>query len=152
MRELEKYARIASWQVGGNDFKRNRPTVGTRPHEASLFTMQKQLILDILGPGVPTLDNYAGDSNAPALHALRHQTMPGRAIYLWGPPGSGRTHLLRAVRQAEGCLYLQPRTEQAPGLQALADAEQQDSRLIAIDDGDTMDPGPHGARVTLHQQ
>lgn len=56
----------------------------------------KQLLLDVLPAQAPSLDNYVPGPNAEALAALR--ALPsGRAVYLWGPASSGRTHLLRAI-------------------------------------------------------
>lgn len=60
----------------------------------------KQLVLD-LAPGTgPTLDNFVAGPNAEAVHALRELAAGARreaVVYLFGAPGSGRTHLLRAV-------------------------------------------------------
>lgn len=126
--------------------------MGTRPRRGFLFTMQKQLILDILDTGLPTLDNYVGGSNAPALDALRHQCLPGRAIYLWGAPGSGRTHLLQAVSQTDAGLYLHPGADHASRLEALAQADPPTQHLIAIDDVDTLTPSQQAALFTLYNQ
>lgn len=58
----------------------------------------KQLPLG-LGPGpVQSFDNFAGGANAAALAALRG-TPSAAPIYLWGPAGAGKTHLLRALRR-----------------------------------------------------
>lgn len=63
------------------------------------------MVLDI-GPHLgPTLDNFVAGPNAQVLHHLRLWAQPlpagGRRatvpVYLWGPHGSGKTHLLRAV-------------------------------------------------------
>ena len=67
----------------------------------------KQLALDIGLATGPTLANFfAGPNEA----ALRHLQLwvgekPGAArspvpTYLWGPGGSGKSHLLKAVREA----------------------------------------------------
>jgi len=58
-----------------------------------------QLALDLLQPLQPTLANYVPGRNAEALAAVR-ALVEGRGerfLYLFGEPGSGRTHLLRAV-------------------------------------------------------
>ena len=59
----------------------------------------KQLLLDIQPPSAPTLDNFIPGSNAEALHSLK-MAIDGanevRFIYLWGAPGSGKSHLLQA--------------------------------------------------------
>ena len=64
----------------------------------------KQIALDIdLGRGA-TLNNFLPGPNAEAFHHLRlwagSDVRSPVPIYLWGPAGSGKTHLLRAVAQA----------------------------------------------------
>ncbi|MDP2783684.1 MAG: DnaA regulatory inactivator Hda [Sulfurimicrobium sp.] len=59
----------------------------------------KQLLLDIAADVTPTLDNFLPGRNAELLHALQTILQGGvgeRFIYIWGEPGSGRSHLLRA--------------------------------------------------------
>lgn len=63
----------------------------------------QQLVLDLSRPPAPTLENFAPGSNSEALavlHAWLAGTLEERCIYLCGPPGSGKSHLLRAVAQA----------------------------------------------------
>ena len=60
----------------------------------------RQLGLDILAPRAPTLDNFVAGANAEALSNVRSLAMGSLAesvVYLWGAPGSGRSHLLRAA-------------------------------------------------------
>ncbi len=64
----------------------------------------KQLALDIGLAPVPTLDNFVPVGNEAALDHLRlwvgnPQRSPVPTL-LWGEGGSGKTHLLRAVREA----------------------------------------------------
>lgn len=61
----------------------------------------KQLPLR-LGPGpAQSFDSFIAGSNAVALAALR-APLAGGAIYLWGPAGSGKSHLLNAcAREAQ---------------------------------------------------
>ncbi len=59
----------------------------------------KQLLLDIQPPSSPTLDNFIVGSNAETLHSLKMAidgANEARFIYLWGAPGSGKSHLLQA--------------------------------------------------------
>ena len=60
----------------------------------------QQLVLNI-GPAVePDFDNYVAGPNAEALAAVRGFAAGGAReaiLYLWGEPGSGRSHLLRAA-------------------------------------------------------
>jgi len=61
--------------------------------------MSAQLALDLIQPLEPSLDNFVPGANAEAVAALRRVaegTGPS-FIYLWGTPGSGRSHLLRAL-------------------------------------------------------
>ena len=69
----------------------------------------KQLALDIGLATGPTLERFFAGPNEAALQHLRLAVGsgdPGAAprspvpTYLWGEPGSGKSHLLRAVRQA----------------------------------------------------
>ncbi len=61
----------------------------------------KQLLLDIQPAPLPTLDNFVVGRNAEALNSLRN-ALSGDAgpsfIYLWGPGGSGKSHLLSACK------------------------------------------------------
>ncbi len=60
----------------------------------------KQLLLDIQPAPPPSLENFIVGQNAEALDTLR-QVISGqsdvRFIYLWGPEGSGKTHLLKSA-------------------------------------------------------
>jgi DnaA family protein len=64
----------------------------------------KQLALDIGLAPLPTLDNFVAAGNEAALAHLRLWVPnPLRSpvpTFLWGDGGSGKTHLLRAVREA----------------------------------------------------
>lgn len=64
----------------------------------------EQLVLDLGLAPVPTLANFVPDGNEPAWEHLRlwlqGQPRVPLPLYLWGPTGSGKTHLLRAVAQA----------------------------------------------------
>ena len=62
----------------------------------------RQLGLDILAPRAPTLDNFVAGANAEALsnlRALAEGTLAESVVYLWGEPGSGRSHLLHAAQR-----------------------------------------------------
>ncbi len=62
-----------------------------------------QLILDILPETPPTLDSFVPGRNQEAMSVLRGLlagTERERFVYLWGAPGSGRSHLLRALADA----------------------------------------------------
>jgi DnaA family protein len=90
----------------------------------------QQLLLQLAPPPAPTLDNFAPGRNGAALQALRDIAGGAgaeRFVYLWGEPGSGRTHLLRGLVQAalaHQALYFSG----AAGLDAAV------GRVIAVDD------------------
>ena len=59
----------------------------------------KQLALGISPPPQPTLDNFVAGANAELLARLRELCSGKSAegiVYLWGGPGSGKSHLLQA--------------------------------------------------------
>ena len=59
----------------------------------------KQLALGISPPPQPTLENFVPGANAELLARLRALASGERSesvLYLWGEPGSGRSHLLAA--------------------------------------------------------
>ena len=60
----------------------------------------KQLALDFASTPRPTLDNFIVTHNGELLGNLRQlvaRQARERFLYIWGQPGSGRSHLLRAV-------------------------------------------------------
>ena len=60
----------------------------------------QQLLLDLRPDQPPSLDNFVpGPDNLELLSRLRELASPGSfdAVYLWGPTGSGRSHLLAAT-------------------------------------------------------
>jgi len=67
----------------------------------------QQLSLQLAPPPEPAFDNYFAAGNAAALAQLRAAADGGeRFVYLWGPRGSGKTHLLRAfVAAVPGARY-----------------------------------------------
>jgi DnaA family protein len=61
----------------------------------------QQLLLELAPPPPPTLENFSPGRNGAALKALREALDDGeRFVFLWGPGGSGKTHLLRAFSGA----------------------------------------------------
>jgi DnaA family protein len=111
----------------------------------------KQLALDIARPPPPTLDNFVPGRNAElvvALYATANGASSERFIYLWGEPGSGRTHLLHAVvsaAQADG----RPAMMLESGTQEF---DAPDDTLCAVDDVHLLDPTAQIALFNLHNR
>lgn len=57
----------------------------------------KQIPLAIGPETPPTFGNFVPGANAAALQHLQTLQLPAAPVYLWGPPGSGKTHLARAL-------------------------------------------------------
>jgi len=57
----------------------------------------KQIPLAIGPDPLPTFDSYLTSANDAAVTHLRALDMPTAPVYLWGPCGSGKSHLLRAL-------------------------------------------------------
>jgi len=101
----------------------------------------KQLTLDLHSDTPPLLENYAAAANADLLASL-YEAVPvsdvPQHLFLWGDPGSGRSHLLRNVVSAAAqagrpACYLRAGDvdnylPEAPGL------------LLAIDDVEALGP------------
>jgi DnaA-homolog protein len=111
----------------------------------------QQLVLDLSRPAAPTLENFAPGGNGEALAVLRawlSGALAERCIYLWGPPGSGKSHLLRAAIHA---------AQSESHAAAYAAAEwlgQPDStaRLIALDDVQELSDDGQAALFRLFQR
>ncbi len=107
----------------------------------------KQIPLAIADEAVHSFDNFLAGANVQAvahLQALGAQSAP---VYLWGAPGSGKTHLLRArVQQAQqqGARsgYFSPGTP-------LPWRFDEGWALVALDDCDALDAGQQHAAFTL---
>ncbi len=69
----------------------------------------QQLVLDIAPPPAPDFDNYLAGPNAEALTRVRGLaagSLREAVLYLWGDPGSGRSHLLQAAARANPGLVI----------------------------------------------
>lgn len=112
--------------------------------------MTQQLILDLLLPPLPSLDNFIIGQNRAAVDALRHW-QAGRAIYLWGSAGSGRTHLLQAVAGEPHARYFGPR-DKPWAIKEIAVADAIQHRLIAIDNVEQLDDEGQAALFALYNR
>jgi DnaA family protein len=57
----------------------------------------KQIPLAIGPASQPSFDNFVPGTNGPALAHLRALPVPAAPVYLWGPGGCGKTHLMQAL-------------------------------------------------------
>ncbi len=111
-------------------------------HEDPTHQMNRQLALAIKLNDEATLADFCWGNNA-LLHQQLEQTLAGigeRLIYLWGPHGSGKSHLLQACCQAvsgnTSAIYLPLQLLNEWGPDILDGIEEQ--TLIAIDDIDAI--------------
>lgn len=98
----------------------------------------RQLALELASPPAPTFDNFVTGDNAEAVAALRALVRgePGeRFIYLWGGPGSGRSHLLRAVLRQSGDTGRRVRLYAAGETPVVDDAAE----VVGVDDVQRLD-------------
>jgi DnaA family protein len=112
----------------------------------------KQLALDLVSPAPPTLESFIIGGNIELVENLRLLAGGGareRFIYLWGLPGSGRSHLLVGVVAAmrgagSKAVYLAG----APGARFPDDASEAD--CVALDDVERLDPEAQRAAFRLY--
>ena len=112
----------------------------------------KQLVLDFSIAPPQTFDNFVPGRNRELVAMLRGLAAhrgPERLIYLWGPPASGRTHLLRAARadfESRGSraafVRCDPSTRLDPGLATL------DAVMVA--DVERLPPAGQGDLFNLY--
>jgi DnaA family protein len=98
-----------------------------------------QLLLDLKPEQIPSLDNFVAGTNAELVGRLRALADRGSfdMIYLWGAPGSGRSHLLAATAQ----LATEHRRVTAlAGAEIGAELPLPPGGLLVIDDIDTLAP------------
>jgi DnaA family protein len=99
--------------------------------------LQEQLILELAPAPTPTLANFVPGRNAEALAAASDLLSGGgHCLYLWGGPGSGRSHLLRALAAEAARAGRRAYYAAAPRLAAndLAAAD-----WLAVDDVEQLD-------------
>lgn len=109
--------------------------------------MTQQLLLDILPGSLPSLEAFITGPNGAAVDAVRTLTA-GRALYLWGSAGCGRSHLLRACAHAGKGHYLDAKAP-ARLLHALATEEDRTLGLVAVDDVELLTDPAQSALFSL---
>lgn len=98
----------------------------------------QQIPLDFAIAAEPTLDNFVAGANVEVLGIVQALATGGggeACVCLWGPPGSGRTHLLRAAvdrarQQGSVARY---------ATHSLPDVDEAVASLLAVDDLDSLD-------------
>jgi DnaA family protein len=112
-----------------------------------------QRVLDLVPRPARTFANFIAGDNAELVASLRApagEGAAGRFFYLWGPPGSGRTHLLHAaVADAPQALppgpaarYMDLREPDAPlGIELLAGPGGRPVSRLALDNVEALDAG-----------
>jgi DnaA family protein len=78
----------------------------------------KQLALSLAPASAPTLDNFVAGRNGELLDALARLARgeeAERIFYLWGAPGSGKSHLLKALATTLKLGYAVGRIPESPG-------------------------------------
>jgi DnaA family protein len=112
--------------------------------------MTQQLVLDLLPAAPPSFENFVEGDNAAAVDALRHCER-GRAIYLWGPPGSGRTHLLQALGGLPNAVYVNA-PQAAHQIKEMALSNTHPEQLIAVDNVDQLHEQGQAALFALYNR
>jgi DnaA-homolog protein len=94
------------------------------------FPLMNQLVLDIRPDAEPGFDNFLPGPNAEALAALREHAAgltQEPLLYIWGEPGTGKSHLVRAWRAACGAAEVSPLPEPPLALLAVDAVERLDA-------------------------
>ena len=124
--------------------KANLPNGGSA---AACIDGMKQIPLP-LGPApLLSFDNYLPGLNAAEVQQLRELVLPAAPVYLWGPAGSGKTHLLQAL-----ALHCQAQGQHTGWFDAGLPTPwvlQPDWALVVIDNCDLLQPLEQQAAFAL---
>ena len=111
----------------------------------------RQIPLALLPAEAPTFENFVPGDNAEAVAAVRALLAgesPVRSVYLWGEPGTGRSHLAQALAAAAGpsAVVLTP-TQPA---EAFRRASLPFGGTVIVDDCDRLDDARQQAVFQLY--
>lgn len=107
----------------------------------------RQLVLSLAPPRAPTLENFCPGRNTAVLAAIDQALAGGeRFVCLWGEPGSGKSHLLRAFVTAARARGLSARYLPAPHADLAAAGDEE---AIAVDDVEALDAAGQAALFDL---
>jgi DnaA family protein len=113
----------------------------------------EQLVFELAAPEAPSFENFLPGPNAEVVAALVRFAAGGVAetgLLLWGPPGAGKTHLLKAAVRAAGlrgarAALVSPVELEAADLPALGA-----HGLVAVDDVDAASAAAQARLFTLY--
>jgi DnaA family protein len=107
----------------------------------------KQIPLPIGPQPQPCFDNFLPGDNAAALFQLQELMLPTAPVYLWGPAGSGKSHLLRAL--VARCQAAGQRSAWFDAADRLPWTLQPDWSLVVIDRCEALSPDAQHAGFAL---
>jgi DnaA family protein len=107
----------------------------------------KQIPLPIGPQPQPCFDNFLPGDNAAAVAHMRELALPGAPLYLWGPAGSGKSHLLRAL--AGRCQTAGQQIGWFDAADRLPWTLQPDWSLVVIDRCEALSPEAQHAAFAL---
>ncbi|TCW86432.1 DnaA regulatory inactivator Hda [Burkholderia sp. SRS-46] len=140
----------------GNAPRRGPGARRASPQPIRIVTVSRQLTLDLGTPPPATFDNFITGENGELVTrlqkldlALAAGPVPDRSFYIWGEPGSGRSHLLQALVCDASYGYARYLTPQSP-----LGAFTFDPRIgiYAIDDCDAMNDTQQVALFNLFNE
>jgi DnaA family protein len=114
--------------------------------------MTEQLILDLSRPEPPTFANFVAGGNREALAVLASLATGASSetgVLLWGAPGAGKSHLLRATAEAAAAAARPVVLCATPNDLATVVHEERTSGLLIVDAIDTADASAQGRLFTL---